>query len=114
MLNSETMIARHWRGWTKPSDAAAYEELLRTKVFPGLRGIDGYGGGYLLRRDAGEEVEFVAVNFFASLAALRAFAGEDYETAVFEPEAKILLSRFETKAVHYEVAVELPRFDRQT
>jgi hypothetical protein len=50
------MIARHWRGWTKPSDAAAYEELLRNKVFPGLRGIVGYCGGYLLRRDGDHEV----------------------------------------------------------
>ena len=97
------MIARHWRAWSRPSDAAAYEELLQTKVFPGLRAIPGYRGGYLLRRDLGEEIEFVVINFFDSLEAVRAFAGPDYETAVFEPEAKALLSRFETKAVHFEV-----------
>jgi len=97
------MIARHWRGWTKLRDAGAYEALLQRKVFPALRTIAGYRGGYMLRRDSGEEVEYVVINFFDSLEAVRAFAGEDYETAVFEPEAKALLSRFETKAVHYEV-----------
>jgi hypothetical protein len=39
------MIARHWRGWTKPQEADAYEALLTDKVPPGLRGIQGYQGG---------------------------------------------------------------------
>ena len=26
------MIARHWRGWTKPQNADAYEALLTTKM----------------------------------------------------------------------------------
>ena len=97
------MIARHWRGWTKPADAAAYETLLQTKVFPALRSIAGYRAGYMLRRDSDDEIEYVVINFFDSLDAVRAFAGEDYDTAIFEPEAKILLSRFETKATHYDV-----------
>lgn len=98
------MIARHWRGWTKPGDAAAYVELLQAKVFPALRSIPGYRGGYVLKREAGEEMEFVVINFFESLDAVRAFAGENYETAVFEPEARALLSRIETKATHFDVA----------
>jgi hypothetical protein len=101
------MIARHWRGWTKLVDATAYEELLNTKVFPGLRLLSGYRGGYLLRRDCGGEMEFVVINLFDSLDAVRTFAGPDYETAVFEPEAKVLLSRFETKAAHFDVVTSL-------
>jgi antibiotic biosynthesis monooxygenase (ABM) superfamily enzyme len=97
------MIARHWTGWTKPADADAYVQLLEQKVFPQLRKIAGYRGGNLLRRDAGGEVEFVVINFFESLHAVRAFAGDHYETAVFEPEAMALLSRFEPKAAHFEV-----------
>jgi antibiotic biosynthesis monooxygenase (ABM) superfamily enzyme len=101
------MIARHWRGWTKASDAPAYEALLQEKIFPRLRGITGYRGGYLLRRDRGEEIEFVVINFFDSMESVRAFAGEDYETAVFEPEAKALLSRFDAKAEHFSVAAKV-------
>jgi hypothetical protein len=59
----------------------------------------------VLRRDSGDEVEFVVVNLFDSLDAVRAFAGPDYETAVFEPEARRLLARAEPRAIHYEVRV---------
>ena len=97
------MIARHWRGWTKLRDAEEYEKLINTKVLPGLKSIAGYRGGYILRNDGAEESEFVVINFFESLDAVRKFAGPDYATAVFEPEAKQLLCRAEPKAVHYEV-----------
>ena len=41
------MIARHWRGWTLVQDAITYENLLRDKVLPELRKIEGYRGGYV-------------------------------------------------------------------
>jgi heme-degrading monooxygenase HmoA len=97
------MIARHWRGWTKPQDADGYESFLKNKVLPELSAIEGYCGGYLLRSDGSEEAEFVVVNLFDSLEAVKRFAGPDYRVAVFEPEAKRLLSRIETFATHYEV-----------
>ncbi|HSU32476.1 MAG TPA: hypothetical protein VLJ11_14690 [Bryobacteraceae bacterium] len=97
------MIARHWRGWTKPQDADAYEALLTAKVLPGLRGIEGYRGGWVLRSDGATESEFVVINVFDSLESVQAFAGADYGTAVFEPEARALLSRIEPTANHYEV-----------
>ena len=97
------MIARHWRGWTKPEHADAYEQLLRDKVLPGLNEIAGYRGGYILRREGSEEIEFIVVNFFDSLEAVRRFAGPNYEIAVVEPEARTLLSNIEPKATHYKV-----------
>lgn len=99
------MIARHWRGWTKPHDADAYESLLKTRVLPGLQTIAGYRGGYVLRTDMSNESEFVVINLFESLDALRKFAGENYSVPVFEPEAKKLLVRFEPTANHYDVRV---------
>lgn len=100
------MIARHWRGWSTPADADNYEELLREVVLPGMKSIPGYRGGYVLRRDLGNEVEFVVVNFFDSLEAVRQFAGPDYTTAKFEPEARRLLCRTEPTAAHYEVCAD--------
>ncbi|HEY1659803.1 MAG TPA: antibiotic biosynthesis monooxygenase [Candidatus Sulfotelmatobacter sp.] len=97
------MIARHWRGWTVVNNADAYERLLKETVLPGLKAIAGYNGGYILRKDNANEVEFVVINFFESLDAVRKFAGENYTVAVFEPEAKRLLSRIEPEAMHYEV-----------
>ncbi len=99
------MIARHWRGWTKAVSADGYEQFLKQKVMPGLRTIDGYRGGYVLRRDAGEETEFIVINLFDSLDSVKRFAGEDYAIAVFEPEAKRFLSRIDPLAAHYEVRV---------
>ncbi len=96
------MIARFWKGWTKSKDADAYEDLLRRVVYPGLQKFDGYQGGYILRHDDQNETEFVTMNLFSSLDSVKAFAGPNYETPVFEPEAKRLLSRIEPIARHYE------------
>jgi heme-degrading monooxygenase HmoA len=97
------MIARHWRGWTKRENADAYQSLLENKVLPELRSIDGYRGGYVLRNDGEQESEFVVINFFDSLDAVKKFAGPQYAVAVFEPEAQALLARIEPVATHYEV-----------
>jgi heme-degrading monooxygenase HmoA len=97
------MIARHWRGWTEKQDADAYERLLKVKVLPALKEIEGYRGGYVLRNDGPEEVEFVVVNLFDSLDAVKRFAGHKYTIPVFEPEARKLLSKMDRVAKHYEV-----------
>lgn len=102
------MIARLWKGWTAPDNADAYESLLREKVLPGLQRTDGYRGGYVLRHDGNDEVEFAVLNLFDSLEAVRAFAGPDYTVAVFEPEARLLLSKVEPIARHYEVKTTPP------
>ena len=93
------------------SDADAYENLLTERVLPALREIPGYKGGYVLRRESVTETEFVVLNFFESLDAVRAFAGEDYERPVFEPEARRLLSRIEETAMHYEVKANITAAD---
>ena len=97
------MIARVWRGWTSIENADAYERLLREQVLPSLKQIDGYRGGYILRQEGTDEVEFVVMNLFESLEAVRAFAGPEYTIPVFEPEARQLLSKIEPLARHYEV-----------
>ena len=107
------MIARVWRGWTKPEDADVYERFLRERVYPGLKKIAGYEGGYILRKDHKNDVEFVTVNLFESLEAVKAFAGTDYENPVFEPEARRLLAKVEPIAHHYDVK-EAPAFSRST
>ncbi len=97
------MIARVWRGWAKIENADAYEKLLREVVYPGLEKIQGYRGGYIFRQDGKDESEFVTVNLFESLDAVKAFAGPEYDKPVFEPEARRLLSKVEPVARHYEV-----------
>ena len=103
------MISRTWHGWTTPENADAYESLLKTEIFQGIEGrqIAGYRGIHLLRRNLGEEVEFVTMMWFDSMEAVRTFAGEDYEAAVVPAKARALLSRFDARSQHYEVKVEM-------
>jgi heme-degrading monooxygenase HmoA len=99
------MISRIWRGWTTPQNADAYENLLRSEIFPGIvaRKIDGFRRIELYRAPAGDEVEFVTLMWFDSMAAIKAFAGADHETAVVPPKARAVLKRFEPRSQHYEV-----------
>ena len=99
------MVARVWRGYAKTvADADAYEALLKPELLPGVSRKKGYRGSHLLRRPAGDEIEFVTILFFDTLDDIKALTGPDYETAVIPPERKQYLSRFDAKAVHYEVA----------
>ncbi len=100
------MIARHWRGWTTASRADAYAAYYRDDVLPYLHQIAGFHGAHLLRRPAGAEVEFLSITRFSSLAAVRAFAGDDYEAAVVTPHAQQLLTRFDPHCLHYEISVD--------
>jgi heme-degrading monooxygenase HmoA len=99
------MIARVWAAQTTAAQAPAYVEHLRTRVLPALRSVDGYGGAMLLERAAPEGVEVIVVTFWRSLDAVRAFAGADVEGAVVAEEAAALLTQFDRRVRHYEVAI---------
>lgn len=103
------MISRIWHGWTTPAHADSYEALLRGEIFHGIEGrrIPGFRGIRLLRRELGDEVEFVTIMEFDTLDAVRAFAGEDYEVAVVPPQARALLARFDARSQHYSVEAEI-------
>ena len=98
------MIVRIWHGWTSPGNADAYEALLKAEIFVGIgnRRIEGYRGIELLRRDGVDEVEFITIMRFDTIASVRQFAGADYEAAVVPPAARALLSRFDARSQHYE------------
>jgi heme-degrading monooxygenase HmoA len=98
------MIARLWHGYTKPEHADAYEAMLKPELLPGISKAKGYKGSYLLRRNAGAEVEFITILLWDSIHAIRAVAGADYETAVIPEERRKYLSRYDAKATHYEIA----------
>jgi heme-degrading monooxygenase HmoA len=98
------VIARLWRGYTKPEHADAYEAMLKPELLPGVGRVPGYRNSYLLRRPAGDEVEFVTVMIWDSIEAIRAVAGPDYEIAVIPEERRKYLSRFDARAAHYDVA----------
>lgn len=98
------MIARIWHGYTKPEHADAYEALLKPELLPGVGKIEGYRGSYLLRRVAGDEIEFITIMLWDSIDAIRAVAGPDYETAVIPEERRRYLSRHDARSAHFEIA----------
>jgi heme-degrading monooxygenase HmoA len=99
------MIGRIWHGWTTPGNADKYEALLKEEIFVGIqnRNIRGFRSIQLLRRELGQEVEFLTIMLFDSLDAVREFAGADYELAYVPDKAKSVLSHYDARAQHYEI-----------
>ncbi len=102
------MISRIWHGWTTPENADKYEAMLKEEIFVGIqnRHICGFKEIQLLRREVGEEVEFITIMSFDSLKAVREFAGEHYEVAVVPAKARAVLSRFDELSQHYAIVVD--------
>jgi heme-degrading monooxygenase HmoA len=97
------MIARIWRGAVRAADADAYAQYMQVTGIPGYRDIPGNRGVWMLRRDRGATSEFVMFTMWDSMEAIKAFAGDDPDVAVFYPEDdRFLVERDETVA-HYVV-----------
>ena len=91
------MIARTWRGWTRRGDADAYVEYLHETGLREYRATPGNRGAWVLVGDDGDRAEIVTLSFWDSLDAVRGFAGDDVERAVFYPEDdRFLVAREET------------------
>jgi heme-degrading monooxygenase HmoA len=99
------MICRIWRGWTTPANAPRYEAIVRGEVIPEIesRRIEGFRSIDLIRRELAESVEFATIMWFDDLDAVKAFVGEDSETAHVPERARAVLSRFDERSAHFEV-----------
>jgi len=99
------MIIRIWRGWTTPEKAQSYQDVLTQTVIPMIKGynIAGFRKIESMRRDIDGEVEFATIMWFDSLDDIRAFAGDDYEAAHVPEVARLVLSRWDERAIHYGV-----------
>ena len=97
------MIARMWRGWTWSEDADAYAAYVDETGIAGYRNTPGNIGAWILRRDVGDRTEFVTLSFWESVDAIRAFAGDDVEQAVFYDEDVRFLVERETTVTHWKI-----------
>jgi len=100
------MIARTWRGSATPAKADDYSRHFTTEVVPNLKRIAGHKGAYLLRRETGGKVEFLAVTLWDSLGTIRKFSGPDPEVAHIEPEGRAALAEFDEFARNYEIVCD--------
>jgi heme-degrading monooxygenase HmoA len=97
------MIARIWRGETTAANADAYLDYLRRTSITETPTIPGNRGMQILRRITGDRAEFLTIILWDSLDAIRAFAGDEIETAVFYPEDDAYLVRKDLTVTHYDV-----------
>jgi len=96
------MIARIWRGWTRSWDADAYARHLMATTIPRCRAAAGNRGACLLRRGDGDRTEFAAITLWDSLAAMRAFTGENgRQPPLAADDVRFLIGGAPT-VVHYE------------
>lgn len=102
------MIARIWTGAVRREDGDAYADYMRETGVAEYAKTPGNRGVWMLRRDDGDRAEFVMFTLWDSLDAVKAFAGEDYETAVFYPEDERFLVERDLHATHYDVAAAIP------
>jgi heme-degrading monooxygenase HmoA len=97
------MIARIWKGAVRSRDGDSYADYMRETGIAGYVQTPGNRGAWMLRRDLDDSVEFVMFTLWDSIDAVKAFAGPDYETAVFYPEDDRFLVERDLTATHYDV-----------
>ena len=98
------MIARIWRGWVRTEDRAAYVEYIERTGMAEYPRTPGNEGAWMLARDLDDDrTEIVTLSFWESRNAIRAFAGDDIERAVFYPDNDRYMVDRETTVTHYEV-----------
>jgi heme-degrading monooxygenase HmoA len=97
------MVARIWRGAVRSADADEYAAYMRRTGLAAYRATPGNRGAWMLRRDVDDRTEFVMFTLWDSLDAVKAFAGDDYEQAVFYPEDDRFLIERDLVSSHYTV-----------
>jgi heme-degrading monooxygenase HmoA len=100
------MIARSWSGVTRAEDADVYLEYLHATGIPEYRATPGNRGVLALRRIVGDRAEFLLLTLWESEEAIRRFAGEDIERAVFYPEDERYLIERGERVEHHEVVYQ--------
>lgn len=101
------MIARIWRGITLAEKADAYIAYLNETGLRDYGKTPGNRGVTVLRRLQGEHCEIVLISLWESMAAVRAFAGENPERSVYYPEDEEYLLEMEPLVRHYDVADQI-------
>lgn len=100
------MVARIWRGVARHKDADEYADYIRETGFSAYAKTPGNRGSWMLRRDSEDRTEFLTFSLWESYEAIRGFAGDDIEAAVYYPKDDEFLIERDEKVAHYEVADE--------
>jgi heme-degrading monooxygenase HmoA len=97
------MIARTWRGAVASADREAYARYVAETGLAAYAATAGNLGSHLLLRDADGRTEVVTFSLWESMDAVRAWAGEHPERAVFYPDDDRFLIERDLHVTHYDV-----------
>lgn len=98
-------IVRQWSARTTEAQLPKYLEHFSKNVLPELRHVNGFLGVTVSVHHGANEVEVFVETAWRSLEAIRGFAGADLEAAVVAPEAAALLTSFDRRVRHTEIAI---------
>jgi heme-degrading monooxygenase HmoA len=97
------MVVRMWHGRVPTEKAGRYREFLNARAIPDYRSVPGNISVHILERPDGPVTHFVTMTFWASMDAIRGFAGDDVQVAKYYPEDRDYLLECEPQVVHCEV-----------
>ncbi len=97
------MIARIWHGTVPTAKAAAFYNYMHSTEVSDVRSRPGNRGVAVATRAEGDRTHFWFLSLWGSFEEIRAFAGDDLESAVYYPRDAEFLTEFEPKVVHVEV-----------
>jgi heme-degrading monooxygenase HmoA len=98
------MIARLWSARTTTTLSAKYMEHFWHSVAPVLQKVPGYRSASVMVRSQGDHVEILVITVWDSYQAIDAFAGPNRDTAVVDSDAAALLTDYDRRVRHYEIA----------
>jgi heme-degrading monooxygenase HmoA len=96
------MITRVWHGKTSVENADKYLNFLLSEGTREYRETRGNISVKVWRKIEHDHCDFYTVTEWESIEAVKAFAGTDYEKAVYYPEDEGVLLEFEETVDHYE------------
>lgn len=99
------MIVRMWSARTTKARAPRYVHHFREEVLPMIRGLEGFIEARILTQTVGASVHILVETSWSSWEVIDQFAKGKRDQAVVASEAQGLLSSYDKKVRHYELAL---------
>jgi heme-degrading monooxygenase HmoA len=97
------MIARIWRGTTMADRADEYLRYIEETGVAEYEATPGHRGTQILTRTRDGRTLITVISFWDSMDAVRGFAGDNPERAVYYPEDDRFLVERDDRASHYDL-----------
>jgi hypothetical protein len=104
---SDFGIARRWRAVATHEGETAYVRYFDGTLRAHLAALAGFRGALILTTPRGAQTQIEVITQWASMDAVRGFAGDAPSAAVVEPEARALLVSWDDQVEHAPIALAI-------